>query len=427
MKVLKEINPHFREYLFDWESKIYLLIGGYGSSKSYHTAMKVVIKLLQERRTCLVVREVFDTIRDSCYALLGDVIYSLELEGVAELTHSPMQVKFANGSKIIFRGLDKPEKLKSIHDVSLIWIEECSEIKYAGFKELLGRLRHPTLKLHIMMTTNPVAKSNWVYKHFFEIKNIDDKLLYKERILRGEEVYYHHSVAEDNLFIPAEYLEQLKEMREYDPDLYRVAWLGQFGVNGTPVLRQFEVWSEKAVQAAIEEIPSAYKFVGLDLGFEKSYNACVRVAVDAAQKYLYIYWEWYENHLTDDQTAEKLSEFKRTQEVIRVDSAEPKAIRYFQRQGLNAVAAKKWSGGTKHARLDNIRKIKRFKKIVCSDACVNCINELSDLTYKCDKDGNIIADEFNIDAHTMSAIWYALDSYDVGDLKHNFTKADFGL
>ena len=43
--------------------------------------------------------------------------------------------------------MDKPEKLKSINNNSLIWLEECSEIKYTDFKELLERLRHPTLKL----------------------------------------------------------------------------------------------------------------------------------------------------------------------------------------------------------------------------------------------------------------------------------------
>ena len=47
-------------------------------------------------------------------------------------------------------------------------VEECSEVKYDGFKELLGRLRHPTLKLHMILSTNPVSKGNWSYKHFFK-------------------------------------------------------------------------------------------------------------------------------------------------------------------------------------------------------------------------------------------------------------------
>ena len=34
-----------------------------------------------------------------------------------------------------------------------------------------------------------------------------------------------------------------------------------------------------------------------------------------------------------------------------------------------------------------------------------------------DKDGELIEDEFNIDPHTLSAIWYGLDDYEVSDLK----------
>ena len=45
---------------------------------------------------------------------------------------SPMQMRFANGSKIVFKGMDKPAKLKSINNISLIWVEECNELKYAG-------------------------------------------------------------------------------------------------------------------------------------------------------------------------------------------------------------------------------------------------------------------------------------------------------
>ena len=42
---------------------------------------------------------------------------------------------------------------------------------------------------------------------------------------------------------------------------------------------------------------------------------------------------------------------------------------------------------------------------------------MHDLTYKKDAKGNAIYDEFNIDPHTFSAIWYALDTVTVVDLK----------
>lgn len=427
MEVLKEVNPHFEDFLFDWDYKFYFLVGGYGSSKSYHIALKIILKLLQEKRTCLVVRDVYDTIRDSCFSLFTEICNDMNLERQVRFTNSPMQMRFPNGSKILFRGLDKPGKLKSINNISLVWIEECSEIKYAGFKELLGRLRHPTLRLHMLLSTNPVSRSNWTYKHFFKAQGLDDHELYKKRVVKRGNIYYHHSVADDNLFLPAEYIDQLDDLENYDTDLYRVARLGQFGVNGLLVLPQFEVQPHEQVMQAVERIPRKYKRVGMDFGFESSYNAVLRMAIDHENKWLYIYWEYYRNHMTDDETADALSEFVETRERIKADSAEPKAIKYYQKRGFNMVATHKSNGGTRHSRLDNTRKMKRFRRIICSDHCRHCIDELRELTYAVDRDNEIIPDEFNIDPHTFSAMWYGLDDYDVADLKYKVRKEDFGL
>lgn len=414
----KEVNPHFEEFLFDWEYKFYFLVGGYGSSKSYHVALKLILKLLEEKRTALVVREVYDTMRDSCYSLLEEIVTEMELDDRIKFKTSPMQVKFPNGSKIIFKGMDKPAKLKSINNVSVVWIEECSEVKYEGFKELLGRLRHPTLPLHMILSTNPVSKSNWSYKHFFidnkrKIFTLDDKELYKNKIILTNNTYYHHSLADDNLFLPKSYIEQLDDLKTYDPDLYRIARKGQFGVNGRKVLPQFEKAPHYKVLEAIKSIKKTIYRVGMDFGFETSYNAMVRLAIDDTEKILYIYWQYYKNQMTDDKTAIEIAEFKSTQELIRADSAEPKTIKYYKQEGFNMKGAKKFPG----SRLQNTKKVKRFKKIICSEDCPEVIEELEDLTYAVDKNGEIIEDEFNIDPHTFSAIWYALDGYEVSDLK----------
>ncbi|MDP4143193.1 MAG: PBSX family phage terminase large subunit [Bacillota bacterium] len=415
----KEVNPHFEDFLFNWEYKFYFLVGGYGSSKSYHVALKLILKLLSEKRTALVVREVYDTIRDSCFSLLEEIVTEMELDDRIKFTSSPMQVKFPNGSKIIFKGMDKPAKLKSINNVSIVWIEECSEVKYEGFKELLGRLRHPSLSLHMLLSTNPVSKSNWSFKHFFNDmkKNVfilDDQELYKNRTIVKNNTYYHHSTADDNLFLPKSYIEQLEELKTYDVDLYRIARKGQFGINGVRVLPQFEVRPHHEVLEAIQKIKNSIMRVGMDFGFETSYNAIVRMVVDHEEKILYIYWEYYKNQMTDDKTAVEIAEFKNTQELIYSDSAEPKTIKYYKQQGFNMKGAKKFPG----SRLQNTKKVKRFKKIICSENCVNTIEELKELTYATNKDGEIIEDEFNIDPHTFSAIWYGLDGYEVSNIKN---------
>nr|WP_249323457.1 PBSX family phage terminase large subunit [Wansuia hejianensis] len=418
MMVVKEVNPHFEDFIFDWDYKTYFLVGGYGSSKSYHVALKIILKCLEEKRKVLVVREVFETIRDSCFALFEEIISDLELDDRIKTVTSPMQVKFPNGSQIIFKGMDKPAKLKSIHGVTIVWIEECSELKYEGYKELLGRARHPSLSIHFILSTNPVGEDNWVYTHFFmdELKDIfilDDEELYEKRTIIKNNTYYHHSLADDNLFLPQSYIEQLDELKLYDPDLYRIARRGRFGVNGIKVLPQFETMEHEKVLANIGNISKRYFRAGMDFGFVVSYNALLKMAIDDDNKWLYIYKEYYKNGMTDDKTAKELEDFIDKDELIRADSAEPKTIAYYNQQGFRMIGAKKGPG----SRLQNTKKVKRFKRIICSDKCKNTIRELKNLTYATDKQGNIIEDEFNIDAHTFEAIWYGLDGYEVSDLK----------
>lgn len=424
--VEKAVNPRFENFVFDWQYKQYLLFGGYGSSKSYHIALKIVLKCLQEKRKVLVIREVYETIRESCFDLFKEILEDLELladdsrkgsRGKVVATSSPMLLSFPNGSKVIFKGMDKPEKLKSINNVSIVWIEEASEVKYSGYKELLGRVRHPSLSLHFILSWNPVDEQNWTFKHFFidrehERVIMEPEIVYKMHTVVKDGTYYHHSLPDDNLFLPASYIEKLDELKDYDPDLYRVARLGHYGVNGVKVLPQLVQVAAEIVDKQVSRIPEGLKFNGLDFGFETSYNALIRCAVDEENMILYVYHEYYKNKMTDDQTAAEIAYMK--DELITADCEDPKAIRYYNLQGFRMRGCKKWAG----SRLSNIRKVKRFKQIVISTACPNCWNELKDLTYKKDpRTDEYIFDEFNIDPHTFSAIWYALDLYDMADLK----------
>lgn len=411
-----ELNDHFYDFVDDWNHKFYFLVGGYGSSKSYHIAVKLIKKLLEEKRKAMVVREVYDTIRDSCYDLLEEVACAMGVEDYMEFMVSPMRIKFKNGSKIIFKGMDKPAKLKSLNGVSIVWIEECSEVKYEGFKEILGRLRHPTLSNHIILSTNPVSKGNWCYKYFFQDKKahitiLDDEELYKQRIMVVGKTYYHHSTVDDNYFAPEDYIEQLDDLKAHDPDLWRVARKGRFGANGLLVFPQFEVLLDAEVQKAMSEVKNPIEKNGMDFGFVTSYNAVVRMLIDHDKKILYLYDEYYSRNKTDPEIADDIEKWKDI--LIKADCAEPKAIKYYKQRGFRIKKCKKFQG----SRATYTKKVKRFKKIICSDKCENIIDELQELTFKVDKDGEIIEDEFNIDPHTLSAIWYGLDDYEVSDLK----------
>lgn len=424
MEMNIDVSERFASFLTDWDYKQYLLIGGYGSGKSYNIALKIILKLMQEKRTALVVRNVMATIKESCFSLFKEILTKMDMlsattdnrnrnkDGKIIAVQSPMEIRFPNGSRIIFRGMDNTEKIKSIHGVSIVWMEECSELKYEAYKELLGRVRQPNVTLHFILSCNPVGKENWVYDRFFV--HIDEKgkehticneeRFYKKKTMVVNGVYYHHSLPDDNPFLPVSYITTLEELKTYDPYLYTVARWGRFGASGKRVLPQFTVAKNaKQFVNTVNSISSKYHFFGLDFGFEESYNALISCCVDDKNKILYIYDEVYRNNLTDDIFAQ-LPHVQRVKErasncnkMIYADGAEPKAIKYYRQCGFDMYKCKKFAG----SRLANTKKLKRFKKIVCSPKCKNTIRELKDLTYAKDSKGNPIWDEFNIDPHTF--------------------------
>ena len=235
MEIVKDIADRFSDFIFDWFYETYLLLGGYGSGKSYHIALKIILKLFEEKRKALVIREVYDTIPESCYDLFKEILSEMDLladeddrkqsKTKVKALKSPMAFKFPNGSKIIFKGMDKPEKVKSLNGVSIVWLEEGSEIKYEGYKEMLGRIRTPDASMHFIISTNPVGKENWIYKHFFANtdENGNEKIIqdeeefYLKRTLINKGVYYHHSTMDDNPYLPEAYRKRLEEIKDYDP------------------------------------------------------------------------------------------------------------------------------------------------------------------------------------------------------------------
>lgn len=446
-KATMNVSPAFDDFIFDWFYETYLVLGGYGSGKSHGVVQKLVIKLYEEKRKACVVRQVYETHKESTFDLIKQVLDDMGLlaeEGCRKHKSkvcwrvSPLEFKFPNGSRIIFKGMDSTEKVKSLNGVSIVWIEECSEISLEAYLELLGRIRTYGISMHFILTCNPVGKFNWVYQTFFEKTNDDgsttkflkEDTLYERRTVVKKGVYYHHSTCDDNPFLPIEYVQRLDSMRKYDPSLWMVARLGRFGATGLRVLPQFEVMDYKLVNEAVIGIEEQYHRRGMDFGFEKSYNAVIKLAIDHKRKWLYIYDEYYKNHMTDDRTAKDLVVWDETikEQLIKADCAEPKAIQYYKQEGFKMRACKKLADKkTEGSRIANTKKCKRFARIICSSKCPNTIKELKDLTYKKNKDGSLDYGHFNIDPHTFSAIWYALDDYTVANVKdrqYNSRKGD---
>src|SRR4051812_24666519 len=86
--------------------------GGTGSSKSYSAAQNEVLKARKyDKIKTLVVRKVGTTLRDSVIPSFRSRISELGLDTDFRYRKTDRTLQCRNGSEIIFRGLDDPDKL----------------------------------------------------------------------------------------------------------------------------------------------------------------------------------------------------------------------------------------------------------------------------------------------------------------------------
>ena len=109
--------------------------GGRASLKSSYVSVEVILQLLRHPDChALVCRQVADTLRDSVYAQILWAIDKLGLTSEFKCTQSPLQCTYLpTGQRILFRGLDDTQKIKSIKlpfgYIGVLWFEEADQIK----------------------------------------------------------------------------------------------------------------------------------------------------------------------------------------------------------------------------------------------------------------------------------------------------------
>ena len=220
-KRLRETNNETFLPLFFDQHRHLVLMGGGGSGKSIFAGRKVLERCAtEEGHRFLVVRKVAKTLRESCFNQLKEQAYQFYPEAVRTIPKgksSDMYLLFKNGSEILFAGLDDVEKLKSIHNITGIWIEEASELEEGDFNQLDIRLRGASKYYQqILITFNPISITHWLKKRFFDRED------YRVRT--------HRSTYRDNRFLPEKDRQTLELFKETDPYYYQVYCLGQWGV-----------------------------------------------------------------------------------------------------------------------------------------------------------------------------------------------------
>lgn len=373
--------------------------GSRASKKSKTTALNYITKIMEHPgANLLVVRKVFRTLKDSCFAELKWAINRLGVSDYWAIKESPLELTYIpTGQKIYFRGLDDPIKVTSITvetgSLCWMWIEEAYEItSEADFDMLDESIRGQVpdgLFKQVTLTFNPWNEKHWIKRRFFDADDPD--------IMAKTTNYLC------NEFLDAVDQKLFEDMKRNNPRRYRVAGLGDWGIVDGLV---YENWEERVFdkreilkRAGIE---SAF---GLDFGYTNDPTALPAMLVDDVAREIYVFDEIYKKGLTNKMIYDEVSNKGFNKEIITADSAEPKSIDELRGYGLTRI--RKARKG-KDSVLNGIQFIQEYK-IIIHPSCVNFITEISNYTWDKDKLGNKInkpIDDFN---HLMDAMRYGLE------------------
>lgn len=395
------IAPSFFQVFYDileGGHREYVLCGGRGSAKSTFVSLMVLYLLLQDDAMhALICRRVKDTIRDSVFAQMTWAIDQLGLEAVFECSTSPMEIRRKDtGQKILFRGTDMPEKLKSIQVpfgyIGILWFEELDQFDGA---EQVRNVEQSVIrggeKAYVFKTFNPPrTRNNWANR-------------YLEQPKAGRLVHRSTYETVPRQWLGDAFLEEAAYLKEVDEAAYNHEYLGIANGTGGQV---FDNVILRAVSPAEYDACDRI-YMGVDWGWYPDPYAWVKVHYDAARRRLFLLDELVCTKRTNRETAALLLEEKGVtpQDRILADSAEPKSIGDYRQMGLLCRRAQKGPGSVELS----TRWLQGLAEIVIDpERCPAAAKEFTDYAYETDREGNVISRYPDRNNHTIDAVRYAL-------------------
>lgn len=401
------IGKNYNKY-WHWQGRYRVCKGSRASKKSKTTALWFILNLMKyPDANLLVVRKVFRTLKDSCFAELKWAINRLEVGEDWEVKESPLEMTYLpTGQKIYFRGLDDPLKVTSITvergHLCWLWIEEAYEIGNEDDFNMLdesirGAIPPETgLFKQITLTFNPWNEHHWLKKRFFDDPD-EETLAMTTNYLCNEWL----DEADKKVF---------ETMKTNNPRRYRVAGLGDWGIVEGLV---FENWEEKAFDVdQVRRLQSVKSAFGLDFGYTNDPSALFCGLIDLSTKTIWVFDEIYQKGMSNETIAEEVAGAGYCKEKIKADSAEPKSIARLYDLGLSRIERARKGKDSINNGIDFIQDY----HIIVHPKCVNFITEISNYTWAIDnktgKKLNRPIDDFN---HLMDAMRYALEDFSQGE------------
>lgn len=355
--------------------------GGVGSGKTYSIVLKALDLCVSNPGIFLLIgAQTYPLLRDTTLREFLNVVPS---EIVAAYNKTNQHFTFHNGSEVIFRAFDDPNKLKSLN-LGAVGIEEMTDVNEEIFKMLRTRLRQEGMPCCLFGATNPSTFGNWVYKYFIESP------------IENSEVVY--SVSSDNDFLPREYIADLEQIKKSNPEYYERMVMGRWGA------LEGLVYNLPIEQRSGEQPKKFDRYIaGLDFGFT---HPTAFVIIGVRENVYYIIDEVYRHKLTSGDIVKIIKGRSHVYDfdAIYCDYARPEIIEDLRREQIPAVP------GVKDV-FDGIMHVKTLigeKRLYVNADCKYLLREFD--SYIWDAKNTVKEIPIKVNDDCLDALRYALYS-----------------
>lgn len=194
LKVALDVTPKAPKYI--------RYLGGVGSGKTVSGCICVLSWAILYPGDYVICRQFGTDLRDTTLKTFLEICPK-ELIAEHRIADKIVRIKNARGgtSEIMFRGLDEPDKLRSLN-LNGAYIDEANQVTEDAFTLLQGRLRGKHVR-KIVLTTNSSGR-NWLWKMF------KDKSMFTSEWAKSQ-FYDIHAPSTENVHLPDGYVQSMME------------------------------------------------------------------------------------------------------------------------------------------------------------------------------------------------------------------------
>lgn len=416
IKLSEKIGQGYNEF-WNFKGRYLVVKGSRGSKKSTTAAMKIIYMMMKyPLSNTIVLRQVFNTHRDSTWKQLKWATVNLGVEHLWDFTLSPLEATYKpTGQKIYFRGCDNSLSITSITApvgfLTYLWVEEAYQITNEDdFNKvdmsMRGELPDGYFK-QCIFTFNPWSEQTWLKKRFFDPPNDETKLAMTTTYRCNE-------------WLGPDDIALFERMKIDNPIRFKVEGDGDWGMNPEGLV--IKNWVEEEFDPMLLSSSGLERRSGCDVGWIDP-SAIIDSLYDRENKTIYVFNEFYKSGCQLDELIQAINDMNLTKNKLWVDNAEPRTVAYFRSKSVNAEGAPKGKDSVKMGLM-----FLQDNKIVVHPSCRNMISNLSNFSYiKSKQTGEWTEDTTHEFSHAIDALRYAYaDIYTNRQMK-TLNKTKLGL